>query len=108
MTPTSPDSPPQSIEPVSSDPSDREMIAACQLANTKVDRRSGRTKRSKRQMLFAPLGALFDAVLWVIAYLALSQVTGGYNNISTAAILLPLVVLILTLSLVGGYRRNSG
>ena len=57
-------------------------------------------------MLFAPLGALFDAVLWVIAYLALSQVTGGYNNISTAAILLPLVVLILTLSLVGGYRQR--
>lgn len=104
MTPASPDLIPQSTDPKSSDPLDGVLLVSQHPAHRKPFRRSGRSRRSKMQMLFAPLCAFFDALLWVVAYLALSQITGGYNIITPAAILLPLGVLILSLALVGSYR----
>jgi len=104
MIPASPELISQSSDAMSSPSSDGESIAPSQSEKRESVRQSGRFHRSKRQMFFAPLCALLDILIWVIAYFILSRVTGWYNVITPAAIFLPLVILLLSLALVGGYK----
>ena len=62
---------------------------------------------SKRAAFFAPALALLDSIVWVVIYFGLSQATGGYNQVSFAAFLIPLVVIILSVALIGGYRMRT-
>ena len=70
--------------------------------------RLGRIKKqghfSKRAAFFAPFLGFLDALQWMIIYFGLSEATGGYNAVTPVAVLLPLVIVILSLALIGGYR----
>ena len=102
MIPVSSELTPESVDPTTSSPFASESNSPSGGSNP--SNRSHRSHRSKRQMLFAPVCALFDILLWGIVYLALSQVTGGYNIITPYAVLIPLIILMVSLALVGGYR----
>jgi len=63
--------------------------------------------QSKRKAFFAPLFLLGDFLQWVLIYLSLSIVTGGYNVITPIAIVLPFTILMISLSLIGAYRFRT-
>ena len=50
---------------------------------------------------------IFDIVLWSLGYFSVSGITGFYNFITFQAVLIPISVLIIILSLVGGYHYRT-
>ena len=50
---------------------------------------------------------IFDIVLWSFGYFSVSGITGFYNFVTFQAVLIPISVLIIILSLVGGYHYRT-
>ncbi len=63
--------------------------------------------QSKRKAFFTPLFILGDFLQWVFIYSALTFMTGGYNVVTPIAVLLPITILIISVSLVGAYRHRT-
>jgi hypothetical protein len=90
--------PPQSLS--ESIPVSRETIT-----DTAFLRRRKRQKFS--QLLFTLILPIADAALWVGCYFGLSKVTGSYNIITLASYLIPMVIIIGSLLMIGGYRPKT-
>ena len=50
---------------------------------------------------------LLDVLCWVAIYYGISAVTGFYNIITPQAVYIPILVLIISMALIGGYRSRS-
>lgn len=66
-----------------------------------------RRKGGKRRWFFGLLFLILDALLWGACYFGLTRITGSYNIVSPAAVLLPAAVLMLSIALVGAYRYRT-
>ena len=62
---------------------------------------------SKRKAFFGPLFVLGDFIQWVLIYSSITLVTGGYNVVTSVAIILPFTILTISVSLVGAYRLRT-
>ena len=80
-----------------------ELLGRSKSASAKRFRSRGRAFST----LFI-LGALAgDVLIWLALYFGLSSVTGSYNAITWSAVVIPIVVLMFSVALIGGYRAQT-
>jgi len=68
---------------------------------------SSRGRRPKREFLFKVTAVLTDVFLGLVIYFALDSLTGFYSHNSFSAVILPIVMAIMGMILVGGYRYST-
>jgi exopolysaccharide biosynthesis polyprenyl glycosylphosphotransferase len=66
-----------------------------------------RQRKLLKKWFFALALPLLDVLCWVAIYYGISAATGFYNIITPQAVYIPILVLIICMALVGGYRSRS-
>ena len=67
---------------------------------------SGR-RRQLEKLFYLLVLPCFDALLWIAIYFGISALTGSYNTITPQSVYVPILILIVCLALVGGYRSRT-
>ncbi|MEY2906890.1 MAG: hypothetical protein RLZZ408_1361 [Verrucomicrobiota bacterium] len=69
--------------------------------------KSIRVRGHRRKAYFALYQGCFDVLAWVGVYFGLTEITGDYNIVTPASVLLPMGILMASIALVGGYRFRT-
>jgi exopolysaccharide biosynthesis polyprenyl glycosylphosphotransferase len=71
------------------------------------DPRKGFGFQRKREAFFAPLLVLTDFLVWLVVDFGITQLTGGYSIILLSTVIVPIVFLMISIALIGGYRYKK-
>jgi len=61
----------------------------------------------RRSMMLSVFLGISDLLFWFLIYFGISILTGSYNLISPHAVLLPIAVLMISISLIGGFSYRT-
>ena len=69
--------------------------------------KSTRVRGRRRRVYFAFYQGCIDMLAWLGLYFALTEITGDYNVVTPASLLMPIGFLMASIALVGGYRYRT-
>jgi len=93
--------------PESQNSEPRLPVRSSSSATIKVPQLKPRRRRLLKKFFYFLVLPVLDALLWVAIYFGVSIFTGSYNIISPQSVYVPIVILIVCIALVGGYRTRT-